>query len=258
MHSPCCTSSPRRSASLASTSTRVGSPNTRWRCERRQDSHHGSRGVERVPTAPRTSRLPADDRAAEPLALVLDLARTERVSATQVLEKLLGVEVTMASRMLTIKRAARKRSDRLRPIDAYRCRRDFNGFHHACSRRHSNPIRHETTISELDSAPRNKYWPGGPGVAGSSPVSPIVPPLGSSGFQPWRSPRAGDVGGVRGRYRVPLLLVGTTSVTRFLNNAGARVGSGSQTLEDRILWRVTSLPSADHRCHCSLCEKNRV
>ena len=151
MHSPCCTSSPRRSASLASTSTRVGSPNTRWRCERRQDSHHGSRGVERVPTAPRTSRLPADDRAAEPLALVLDLARTERVSATQVREELLGVEVTMASRMLTIKRAARKRSDRLRPIDAYRCRRDFNGFHHACSRRHSNPIKQRLSTVAISS-----------------------------------------------------------------------------------------------------------
>jgi hypothetical protein len=40
--------------------------------------------------------------------------------------------------MLTVKRAVRKRSDRLRPTHAYRWRTPSNAFHQARSSRHSN------------------------------------------------------------------------------------------------------------------------
>jgi hypothetical protein len=44
----------------------------------------------------------------------------------------------MAGIMHTVRRAVPRRSDRLRPANAYRCRRDSNGIHHARASRHSN------------------------------------------------------------------------------------------------------------------------
>lgn len=58
----------------------------------------------------------------------------------------------------------------------------------------------------------------------------IVPRLGSSALQRWRSPGAGDMGVVRSRYRLPLLLVGTTPVTRSSTTRGGRLPRTSLVL----------------------------
>lgn len=104
--------------------------------------------------------------AGEPLAPFLDRARTERVSAMQVLEELLGVEVE-ATR-------ARRQHRRLRfaryPVHKTLAAFDFD-VQPGVDRRMVAELSASVCHSELAFAAGNRYWSGVPVVAGSSPVS---------------------------------------------------------------------------------------